>query len=119
MSEKRKAGDSDNEEEWIGPLPSEAAPAKKQKGLCLRLSHCYLNLFHLLINYFHSVLEYEKVYLENLPNCEIYEKSYMHRDMVTHIAITKYVLYKLTIRITKLLKNFINLNLCYFAEQIF
>lgn len=30
-SEKREH--SDSEEEWIGPLPSEAAPLKKKRGL--------------------------------------------------------------------------------------
>jgi peptidylprolyl isomerase domain and WD repeat-containing protein 1 len=27
--------------------------------------------------------------VEALPNCEQYEKSYMHRDVVTHIAVAK------------------------------
>lgn len=35
------------------------------------------------------VLEYEKLYLENLPDAECYEKSYMHRDAITHIVVTK------------------------------
>ncbi|XP_054013712.1 peptidylprolyl isomerase domain and WD repeat-containing protein 1 [Hylaeus anthracinus] len=63
---KREHNESDNDEEWVGPLPSEAAPQKKQK-----------------------VLEYEQVYLDNLPCCECYEKSYMHRDVITHILVTK------------------------------
>lgn len=37
----------------------------------------------------HLVLEYEKLYLENLPDAECYEKSYMHRDLVTHVVVTK------------------------------
>lgn len=35
------------------------------------------------------VLKYEHLYLENLPTCDTYEKSYMHRDVITHIIITK------------------------------
>lgn len=35
------------------------------------------------------VLEFEAVYLENLPSAECYEKSYMHRDFVTHVAVAK------------------------------
>lgn len=58
------------DEEWIGPMPTEAAseqpPAKKRK-----------------------VLLYEKLFLESLPNSESYEKSYMHRDIVTHIVVSK------------------------------
>lgn len=34
-------------------------------------------------------MEFEKLYLENLPNTECYEKSYMHRDALTHVLVTK------------------------------
>jgi peptidylprolyl isomerase domain and WD repeat-containing protein 1 len=33
-------------------------------------------------------LEFEKVFLEDLPNSERYEKSFMHRDVVTHTLST-------------------------------
>jgi len=36
-----------------------------------------------------KVLLHEKTYLDNLPCCERYEKSFMHRDVVTHVAVTK------------------------------
>lgn len=36
-------------------------------------------------------LKHELLYLENLPNAESYERSYMHRDVITHIVVTKYV----------------------------
>ena len=39
--------------------------------------------------FFFVVLEFEQVYLDNLPNAESYEKSYMHRDVVTHLAVAK------------------------------
>lgn len=32
MSEKRELEDSNSDNEWVGPTPSEAAPVKKQKG---------------------------------------------------------------------------------------
>jgi len=35
------------------------------------------------------VLPYEKVYLDNLPCAEMYEKSYMHRDVITQTTCTK------------------------------
>eukprot|EP00066_Takifugu_rubripes_P003104 XP_003965443.1 PREDICTED: peptidylprolyl isomerase domain and WD repeat-containing protein 1 [Takifugu rubripes] len=69
---KRKAdnnadGDGDAEEdEWVGPMPSEATKTKKRK-----------------------VLEFERVYLDNLPSAAMYERSYMHRDVITHIVCTK------------------------------
>lgn len=36
-----------------------------------------------------SVLEFESLYLENLPSSETYERSYMHRDVVSHVVVTK------------------------------
>lgn len=38
-----------------------------------------------------EALAYEQVYLENLPSAEMYEKSYMHRDIITHTVCTKLV----------------------------
>ena len=35
-----------------------------------------------------KVLEFERVYLESLPAAEMYEKSYMHRDVVTDVIVT-------------------------------
>lgn len=35
-----------------------------------------------------KVLQYEKLYLENLPCAESYERSFMHRDVVTHCVVT-------------------------------
>ena len=40
---------------------------------------------------FYAVLPYEKVYLDGLPCAEMYEKSYMHRDIITHVICTKLV----------------------------
>lgn len=34
-------------------------------------------------------LAYEKLYLEHLPNADMYEKSYMHRDVLNQVAVTK------------------------------
>ena len=34
-------------------------------------------------------MAYEHVFLENLPNADSYEKSYMHRDVITHLVSTK------------------------------
>lgn len=65
-SGKREIDEVDDDD-CIGPLPEEAVKTKKRK-----------------------ILEYEQVYLDNLPNAEAYEKSYMHRDVVTHIAVSKF-----------------------------
>jgi peptidylprolyl isomerase domain and WD repeat-containing protein 1 len=36
-----------------------------------------------------KVLKFEKVYLDQLPAGELYEKSFMHVDIVTHVVVTK------------------------------
>ncbi|XP_045159087.2 peptidylprolyl isomerase domain and WD repeat-containing protein 1-like isoform X1 [Mercenaria mercenaria] len=67
MTSKREHEDVDEEDdECIGPMPDTSSLNKKQK-----------------------VLEFEKLYLENLPNSESYEKSYMHKDVVKFVAVTK------------------------------
>ncbi|KAG2202090.1 hypothetical protein INT46_007357 [Mucor plumbeus] len=50
----------------LPPPPAEEAPKKKKRTLA-----------------------YEKLYLEHLPNADMYEKSYMHRDVLNQVAITK------------------------------
>jgi peptidylprolyl isomerase domain and WD repeat-containing protein 1 len=59
-------GAESDDENCIGPSLSDALPAKKRK-----------------------VLDHEKLFLDNLPNSDCYEKSFMHRDIVTHIVVTK------------------------------
>jgi peptidylprolyl isomerase domain and WD repeat-containing protein 1 len=34
-------------------------------------------------------LKFEKLYLDHLPSAELYEKSFMHRDVVTHVLVAK------------------------------
>ena len=38
-----------------------------------------------------TALAYEQVYLGNLPSAEMYEKSYMHRDSITHVVCARSV----------------------------
>jgi len=63
--EKRGKEEDSSDDDMVGPSIQDAAPAKKKR-----------------------VLEYEKVFLENLPSGENYEKSFMHRDVVTHVTVT-------------------------------
>jgi len=63
---------SEEEDEWVGPKPpstESVPPAKKKKKI--------------------RVLPHEDLYLENLPSAEYYEKSLMHRDVVTHVLVTR------------------------------
>ncbi|XP_054711741.1 peptidylprolyl isomerase domain and WD repeat-containing protein 1-like [Uloborus diversus] len=77
MSSKRHRDESSDESgdgECIGPSLSEATsneqscPTSEKKKKCLQFEH---------------------MYLKNIPDKESYEKSYMHRDVITHIAVTK------------------------------
>lgn len=86
--EHEEAKDSSEDEGWVGPLPSEAVPVKKRKGAAL-ISISSLQTCFNKLNVFILVLEFEKLYLENLPDAECYEKSYMHRDVVSHVVCTK------------------------------
>nr|XP_023014768.1 peptidylprolyl isomerase domain and WD repeat-containing protein 1-like [Leptinotarsa decemlineata] len=69
IREKRQRNeneDSDpNSDTFVGPSPSEAVPLKKRK-----------------------VLPFEKLYVDSLPCAESYERSYMHRDTITHCVVS-------------------------------
>lgn len=45
---KRPKDDNESDEEWVGPLPSEATPAKKQKGTRPNLNRSLCNVYLLL-----------------------------------------------------------------------
>ena len=57
--------DDDSDDDFVGPSLADAAPQRKKR-----------------------VLEYESVYLDNLPSGMNYERSFMHRDVVTHVVVT-------------------------------
>lgn len=69
-SKKHKLNDENNEEDenFVGPTLSEATIQETKKK--------------------RKTLPHEHLYLKNLPNSESYEKSYMHRDIITHCLIT-------------------------------
>ncbi|GBP50529.1 Peptidylprolyl isomerase domain and WD repeat-containing protein 1 [Eumeta japonica] len=77
MSNKRCHDDfkpeelGDEKDNWIGPMPSDVSKALNPKAKKQR------------------VLQFESLYLENLPSSETYERSYMHRDVVTYVVVTK------------------------------
>ena len=67
-AKKRPVADEDEEDSddgFVGPSLTDAAPVRKKR-----------------------VLEYEQVYLDNLPMGANYERSFMHRDVVTHVLVT-------------------------------
>ena len=88
-----------DEDEVIGPLPvGEGGGIKKRKGgshnVAGNLNPTLINAHHvegIEFYFFYAVLPYEKVYRDGLPCAEMYEKSYMHRDIITHVLCTKLV----------------------------
>lgn len=36
-----------------------------------------------------KIVKFEKLYLDLLPSAELYERSYMHRDALSHIVVSK------------------------------
>ncbi|KAJ1927228.1 Peptidyl-prolyl cis-trans isomerase cyp15 [Tieghemiomyces parasiticus] len=59
--------DSDSDDGMVGPLPppADAPPAKKRR-----------------------VLPHERLYLATLPSADMYERSYMHRDILNYTTVS-------------------------------
>jgi len=71
----------------VGPTkPADIQTKKKKKGTTTALggggSLAYSDSFL-------AALQFQQLYLQRLPSAEMYEKSYMHRDNVTHTAISR------------------------------
>ncbi|KAJ8982587.1 hypothetical protein NQ317_005059 [Molorchus minor] len=64
LKRPHESGD-ESDSDFVGPSISEAAQPKKRK-----------------------VLPHEQLYLDNLPCAESYERSYMHRDVITHCLVS-------------------------------
>ncbi|KAF9046595.1 peptidyl-prolyl cis-trans isomerase [Panaeolus papilionaceus] len=58
----------DDSDDDVGPMPMPAAAAVKKKK---------------------KVLPHEKLYLEHLPNADMYYKSFMHRDVINFSVMTR------------------------------
>ncbi|TMW68110.1 hypothetical protein Poli38472_007782 [Pythium oligandrum] len=63
--ERREDAQDEEDDDDVGPMPMAPAPAAKKR----------------------RKLQFEAEYLKNLPNAAMYERSYMHRDVVTHVLV--------------------------------
>ncbi|KAK7267337.1 hypothetical protein RIF29_20006 [Crotalaria pallida] len=63
MEQHENGANSIEEEPVIGPGPAPRARLKRP-------------------------LQFEQAYLDALPSANMYEKSYMHRDVVTHVVVS-------------------------------
>jgi len=82
----------DSSDEEIGPMPtagdasgSAISKARKKKK---RASELTVTLFGDVTNV-GIVLPHEKLYLEHLPDTDRYYKSFMHRDTIDFVCVTK------------------------------
>lgn len=62
---KRPHEDDSDSDDVVGPSLSDATAPKKKK-----------------------ILPHERLYLDNLPKAESYERSYMHRDVISFCVVT-------------------------------
>lgn len=84
--------EEDGSDSDVGPMPlpeveNGKAGRKKRKGLFIfnkYFSNC-------LLNNCNTVLPHERLFLEHLPSADRYSKSFMHRDTINFVCITKYV----------------------------
>ncbi|GJJ15566.1 hypothetical protein Clacol_009844 [Clathrus columnatus] len=81
-------GHGSEDEGDIGPMPlpgnGNTGAKKKRKGIDtfvhVMFTHSQSNLI---------VLPHEKLFLEHLPNADRYYKSFMHRDFINFVTVTK------------------------------
>lgn len=90
--------DEDDDDD-VGPMPmaesgNAAAPRKKRKGvpsICPLRPEEMLELTILLLSgcLYGIVLKHEQLFLDHLPSADRYSKSFMHRDVLNFVTVTK------------------------------
>lgn len=86
------AMDDSEDDDDVGPMPmpdagAGAAPRKKRKGP----SHIQVPVTSFKTHQCTTaVLKHEQLFLDHLPNADRYWKSFMHRDALNFVTVTKY-----------------------------
>lgn len=75
------SSDSKSEEQEASEAPVKRRKCKSKKNLLRGY------VYNLTIS--HQLVDHEDLFLADLPNSDSYEKSYMHRDIITHVVTTK------------------------------
>lgn len=75
---KRSADASvdDDSDDDFGPMPATATAVEAVEDVKL-------------VKKARKTLPFEKTYIDSLPSAAMYERSFMHRDLVTHISVAK------------------------------
>jgi hypothetical protein len=91
--DEQSVQDGDEDDADIGPMPfletdAETTSVRKKRKGSLEPSNAgrfnETNIRRLV------VLPHERLFLEHLPNADRYFKSFMHRDILTHVVSTQY-----------------------------
>lgn len=75
----------DDDDDDIGPMPMpDSGDARKKRKGARRLLHKLTDTKGYL------VLPHEKLFLDHMPSADRYSKSFMHRDVINFVTLTKY-----------------------------
>ena len=94
MNPPPTAQDDEESDDDVGPMPMpegvsvNAGTKKKRKGAWRRIAHSNgpEHGFRLRI-----VLPHERLFLDHLPCADRYHKSFMHRDVINFVVVTRCV----------------------------
>ena len=84
--------DDEESDDDVGPMPMpegaqvSAGTKKKRKGAWRCIAHSNGPELH-----FYIVLPHERLFLDHLPNADRYHKSFMHRDLINFVVVTRCV----------------------------
>jgi peptidylprolyl isomerase domain and WD repeat-containing protein 1 len=79
----KAVAEDDSSDDDFGPMPASAPAAEEETVEDLKRKRT-------------RKLEFENVYIDGLPSKDSYECSYMHRDIVTHVVVSKATDYLMT-----------------------
>ena len=80
----------DSSDEEIGPMPVPGVEVKALNGRRKRRAGQTISHERYYLSDFEAVLPHERLYLDHLPDTNRYHKSFMHRDAVNFVAVTRY-----------------------------
>jgi peptidylprolyl isomerase domain and WD repeat-containing protein 1 len=92
LDEAHANDDANDDDDDVGPMPmavddDSVVPRKKRKGgssdFRRRMQTDKLPTL---------VLKHEKLFLDHLPSADRYHKSFMHRDVINFVTVTKCVI---------------------------
>ena len=87
------AQDDDESDDDVGPMPmpegaDNAVTKKKRKGVFVQNLHATYGPKQ---GPFVVVLPHERLFLDRLPSADRYYKSFMHRDVINFVVVTRCV----------------------------